>query len=206
MLLKILIYSYLNNTYSYRKIAQQLTENISFMWLNGSQALDFLTINDFRSICLKGRINELFTNVVRLMQEEGLVSLSKQYINGTKIEEYEEKLAICDERGSYSKTDQDATFMRMKEDHMKNGQLKPAYNVQISTKNQFITHFGIYQRPGDTSLLIPYIEAFKQCYGLDRLTSHTVIADAGYGSEQNYEYMAQERITGYVKYNYFHME
>lgn len=296
MLLKILIYGYLNNIYSSRKIAQQLTENIPFMWLSGSQTPDFRTINDFRGKRLKGRINELFANIVRLMQEEGLVSLSKQYIDGTKLEsasnrytfvwrksvekhkprlqehilevfdiieksisgdnsagietelngldsntlrerlsrltsrleqtskpvkkalselenkllpklqEYEQKLSLCGERNSYSKTDTDATFMRMKEDHMGNGQLKPAYNVQISTENQIITHFGIYQRPGDTALLLPYIKAFKQRYGLDGLTSHTVIADAGYGSEQNYEYMEQEGITGYVKYNYFHME
>ena len=96
--------------------------------------------------------------------------------------------------------------MRVKEDHMKNGQLKPAYNVQISTENQIITHFGIYQRPGDTALLIPNLESFKQRYGLRDLCAHTVVADSGYGSEQNYEYMEQEDITAHVKYNYFHKE
>ena len=296
MLLKILIYGYLNNIYSSRKIAQQLTENIPFMWLSGRQRPDFRTINDFRSKRLKGRIHDLFTHIVRLMSEEGFVSLTTQYIDGTKLEgasnrytfvwrksiekhkprleehirevfdiiekaieedntsacastltgmsseelrerltrltsrldtpgkvvkkaceelenkllpklqEYEEKLAICGERNSYSKTDTDATFMRMKEDHMKNGQLKPAYNVQISTTNQIITHFGIYQRPGDTALLIPYLEAFKERYGLKNLNNHIVVADAGYGSEQNYEYLEKEGTTAYVKYNYFHME
>lgn len=296
MLLKILIYGYLNNIYSSRKIAQQLTENIPFMWLSGRQTPDFRTINDFRSKRLKGRIDTLFANVVRLMCEEGFVSLTTQYIDGTKLEcasnrytfvwrksvekhkprleahirevfdlieqaiaadniitteavisdmssqelrerlerltahlntpskpvrkacheletrllpklqEYEEKLTVCGERNSYSKTDPDATFMRMKEDHMKNGQLKPAYNVQISTENQIITHFGIYQRPGDTALLIPYLESFKEAYSLRNLNGHTVIADSGYGSEQNYEYLGQQNITGYVKYNYFHME
>lgn len=86
MLLKILIYGYLNNIYSSRKIAQQLTENIPFMWLSGRQTPDFRTINDFRSKRLKGRINELFSSVVRLMQEEGFVSLTTQYIDGTKLE------------------------------------------------------------------------------------------------------------------------
>lgn len=123
-----------------------------------------------------------------------------------KLQEYEEKLDILGERNSYSKTDHDATFMRLKEDHMKNGQLKPAYNVQISTENQIITHFGIYQRPGDTALLIPYLESFKQRYGLSDLCAHTVVADSGYGSEQNCEYMEQEDITDHVKYNYFHKE
>lgn len=78
--------------------------------------------------------------------------------------------------------------------------------MQISTADQVITHFGIYQRPGDTALLIPYLEPFKERYGLKNLNDHVVVADAGYGSEQNYEYMEKEEITGYVKYNYFHME
>lgn len=73
-------------------------------------------------------------------------------------------------------------------------------------KNQIITHFGIYQRPGDTALLTPYLEAFKERYGLEHLNTHVVVADAGYGSEENYEYLEKEKITGYVKYNYFHME
>lgn len=90
-----------------------------------------------------------------------------------KLQEYEEKLDILDERNSYSKTDHDATFMRMKKDRMKNGQLKPANNVQISTENQIITHFGIYQHSGDTALLIPYLESFKQRYGLSDFYSHT---------------------------------
>ena len=55
--------------------------------------------------------------------------------------------------------------MRMKEDAMKNGQLKPAYNLQISTENQFITHFGVFQKAGDTTTLIPHLESFKENYG-----------------------------------------
>jgi hypothetical protein len=107
------------------------------------------------------------------------------------------------ERNSYSKTDPDATFMRMKEDHMRNGQLKPAYNVQISTENQFITHYGIYQRPGDTATLIPHLESFRKMYGTQ---SEAVVADAGYGSEHNYEYFLNHGITPFVKYSYFHLE
>ena len=65
------------------------------------------------------------------------------------MKEYEEKLEIAGERGSYSKTDKDATFMRMKEDAMNNGQTKPGYNVQIATENQFITNYGLYSSPTD---------------------------------------------------------
>ena len=81
--------------------------------------------------------------------------------NIAKMEEYDAKLETMGERNSYSKTDTDATFMRMKEDAMGNGQLKPAYNIQISTENQFITHYGIYQRPGDTATLISYLKSPK---------------------------------------------
>ena len=67
-----------------------------------------------------------------------------------------------EERSSYSKTDTDATFMRMKEDHMKNGQLKPAYNVQISTNKQFIASYSIHQKTTDTTTLIPHLEQHEK--------------------------------------------
>lgn len=115
------------------------------------------------------------------------------------MDKYARDLAIMEDRNSYSKTDHDATFMRMKENAMLNGQLKPGYNVQISTENQFIT----YQRPGDTLTLIPYMETFKDRYGKQ---SSVIVADSGYGSEQNYKYMFGENLTPYVKYNMFHKE
>ena len=77
-----------------------------------------------------------------------------------KLEEYEQKLEIMGDRNSYSNTDPDATFMRMKDDHMRNGQLKPAYNKQIGTENQFITHYDIYYNPRDTLTLITFLEGF----------------------------------------------
>lgn len=121
-----------------------------------------------------------------------------------KLEEYEQKLSdIGESRNSMSKTDKDATFMRMKEDHMMNGQLKPAYNVQISSENQFITHYGIYPNPTDTRVLPNYLERFKFRYSKQ---SQEVVADAGYGSEENYEYMENEEIEHYVKFNNFHVE
>lgn len=120
-----------------------------------------------------------------------------------RLERYESQQEILENRNSYSKTDTDATFMRMKEDHMKNGQLKPAYNPQISTENQFITHYSIHQTPGDTTTLKHHLEGFER---LHRRQSQTVVADAGYGSEENYEFMEQVGIEAFVKYNYFHME
>jgi transposase len=121
-----------------------------------------------------------------------------------KLREYEQRLNdIGEHRNSASKTDNDATFMRMKEDHMKNGQLKPAYNIQISTENQFITHYAPYQNPTDTRTFISFLEGFKQRYNQQ---STAVVADSGYGSEENYDYLEKEGIEPYVKYSYFHKE
>ena len=75
------------------------------------------------------------------------------------MEKYEQQLQILGDRNSYSKTDPDAVFMRMKDDHMKNGQLKPAYNAQISTENQFITQYSIHQTTADTVTLASHLES-----------------------------------------------
>jgi transposase len=225
MLLKVLVYGYLCNIYSSRKLEDAVRENIPFMWLAGMNTPDHHTINRFRSERLKENIKELFSQVVLLLAEAGMISLKEVYTDGTKIEanankytfvwgksikhsksnmvrqldelwrytqqvsqlefsepepdfgslgpvelevaikrisqnlkaadvedqeikkksmqklnyakkhwpgkliEYAEKERLLGERNSYSKTDPDATFMRMKEDHMKNGQLKAGYTI-----------------------------------------------------------------------------
>lgn len=78
---------------------------------------------------------------------------------GPKLSEYETKERIAGSRGSYSKTDTDATFMRMKDDHMGNGQLKAAYNIQVGTSGQYIIDATIHQRPGDTACAIVNISS-----------------------------------------------
>ncbi len=155
--------------------------------------------------------NELRKRIAQIKQsdnaqEKPVKKLVKELENKhlPKLEEYEQKLEdIGEQRNSCSKTDKEATFMRMKEDHMKNGQLKPAYNVQISTENQFITHYGIYQNPTDTRTFIDYLTGFHQRYNKQ---SKEVVADSGYGSEENYEHLEKEQIEHYVKFNYFHAE
>lgn len=119
------------------------------------------------------------------------------------MQEYERHLETMDERNSYSKTDPNVTFMHMKEDHMRNGQLKPRYNLQISTENQFITNYTFYHNPSNTLTLIPFL-----LYGRIRYFRFMkeVCADAGYGSEENYEFMERFGISAHVKYNYFHVE
>ena len=120
-----------------------------------------------------------------------------------KLQEYDNHLDTLQDRNSYSKTDKDATFMRMKEDAMRNGQTKPGYNLQIGTENQFITDFALFPNPTDTLIMIPFLQSFSGRY--DRL-AHTVVADSGYGSEENYRFMSENGMEAYVKYNYFHME
>jgi len=103
----------------------------------------------------------------------------------SKKSEHEEQMEKFDKRNSYAKSDEDATFMRIKEDPMMNGQLKPAYNVQIATNNQFITGIGMFQNPTDTRTLIPFIKQLEENHTL----GDVVVADAGYGSENNYQYL-----------------
>lgn len=128
-------------------------------------------------------------------------ALEKDFIPRAEKYEYQEK--TFKGRNSYSKTDEDATFMRMKEDHMKNGQLKPGYNVQMGTENQFVIGYSIHQRPGDTGCLKAHLENLRAWLGE---YPEMVIADAGYGSEENYDYLQERKIPAYIKYNTFHYE
>lgn len=295
MLLKVLVFGYLSNIYSSRKLESAVKENIYFMWLTGMEKPDHNTINRFRSDRLKGVIKNVFSQVVLLMVESGHVDMKRVYTDGTKIEsaanrytfvwgkrikgsreriakqleelwnytqqiakeelsdttptsfdstdpdavrktieqidealkdkpvdkkikqkvnyakknwpdkldQYNKDEEILGDRSSYSKTDNDATFMRMKEDHMMNGQLKPGYNTQISTSDQIIINYTIHQNPGDTITLKPHLESFKQEYGF--LPSE-LTADAGYGSEENYEYLEANNVEAFVKYNHFDRE
>jgi hypothetical protein len=118
-------------------------------------------------------------------------------------EKYEVQEKTFQGRNSYSKTDVDATFMRLKEDHLHNSQLKPCYNIQMGTQNQFIIGYSIHQRAGDTSCLKPHLEHVKAWLGE---YPESLIADAGYGSEENYAYLEDNHIPAFVKYNNFHYE
>lgn len=113
-----------------------------------------------------------------------------------RIEKYKESLGICGKRKSYSKTDTDATFMRMKEDPMRNGQLKPGYNVQIGVESEYIVGVGHFPNPSDTTTLIPFLERLQNGCGRKY---QNVIADAGYSSEENYTYLENKKINAYIK-------
>ena len=292
MLLKVLVYGYLNNSYSSRRMEAALKENIHFMWLSGMNKPDHNTINRFRSERLKDVVKTVFGKVVELLVEAGHLSLKEVFTDGTKIEaqanrytfvwgkaiktskaRMEEQLAelwayaeqvaaeelkdeapesfapvsanqvkrvidtidralegktiskkvkqklqyakkhwpenmkrykqqekLLGKRNSYSKTDTDATFMRMKEDHMRNGQLKPAYNVQLSSHNQYIVNYSLHPNPTDTTTLKKHIDSFHALY---KRYPSVVVADAGYGSEENYQLLNNRNIEGYIKHNQF---
>jgi len=252
MLLKVMVFAYLNNIYSSRKTEIMVKENLPFMWLAGMNKPDHNTINRFRSEKLKDVLKQVFKQIVLLLADPGLVDLKEQYIDGTKIEananrftfvwgnsiktnkeriknqlnelwnyaltvaqqelndsagiefnevsaekikqtiekidkalkgkpvdrkvrqklnyarkkwpgaleKYKQQEQTLKGRKSFSKTDNDATFMRMKDDYMQNGQLKPGYNLQISTNNQIITNYSLHLKPADTNTLIPHIEQY----------------------------------------------
>lgn len=150
---------------------------------------------------LKKRIAQINRENLSKEEKKAVKTLEEKHL--PKLQEYENHLEVLGERNSYSKTDKSATFMRMKDDHMQNGQLKPAYNLQISTENQFLTHFDFFANPTDTLTMVLFFEGWQQRYGC---TPQTAVADAGYGSEENYEFMEDNEIEAFVKYNYFHAE
>lgn len=130
-----------------------------------------------------------------------LHKIRKDYLPRAK--KYEQAQTIFQGRNSYSKTDQDATFMHMKEDHMKNGQLKPGYNVQAATTNQYVVDYALYPNPTDFRTLEPFLD---QMSILDKFTN--IIADAGYGSESNYEMLENkfDKHEYYIPYSLYEKE
>lgn len=289
MLLKVLVLAYVSNIYSSRAIAAACQEHLAFMWISANARPDHNTINRFRSDRLKKIFKEIFTQIVILLAEKGVLSLSKEvFVDGTKIEananrytfvwakgiktqkeklkkqldelwayaeevakeelkaapppsieqikaeelaqtiqainealkdkeidkrvkqklkkaekewparieKYNKQEEILDGRGSYSKTDTDATFMRTKEDHLKNGQLKPSYNYQIATHNQYIVEYSIDQSPNDVNTLSTTIKNYQASYDL---LPKMVVADAGYSSEENYHYLEQKEVKACIK-------
>jgi transposase len=118
----------------------------------------------------------------------------EEYIS--RIEGYEASLGKMKNRNSYSKTDTDSTFMRMKEDHMMNGQLKPAYNVQIDSEGGYVVGVLLSQERSDVNTLIPFLDQIHENLPV---MFNSLTADSGYESEQNYKYLRSKGITAYIK-------
>ncbi len=111
-------------------------------------------------------------------------------------ERYNLSKKLFSKRNSYSKTDPDATFMHMKDDHMRNGQLKPAYNVQIAVESEYVTGVGIFDDRNDIATLIPMLNNMQEKIGRKYLN---IIADSGYESEENYLYLESNKQNPYIK-------
>ena len=155
-------------------------------------------------------LGKILKKLYRIKDEEGIefvhgvghrktqlqkhIELMEEYT--ARLQEYSKKLRILGSRNSYSKTDHDATFMRMKEDSMMNGQLKPAYNLQLGVDSGYISWLTLSPRPTDTMTLIPFLR------GMETSLHHkypVVVADAGYESEENYSFLENHGIVAMIK-------
>lgn len=123
----------------------------------------------------------------------------EQYLD--KLIEYKNHLeTMGTDRNSYSRTDKDATFMHMKEDHMRNSQLKPGYNVQIGVSDEYILHLDVSSERNDYKTFIPFLEGFKRKYNF---YPKYPVADSGYGGLTNYRYLKLNEMELYTKYNMY---
>ena len=114
----------------------------------------------------------------------------------SRLKKYNQQIHICGGRNSYSKTDHDAAFMRMKEDAMGNGQLKPAYNLQHGVDSEYITWLTIGPQPTDTTTLIPFLKDAQEHL---KFKYKNITADAGYESEENYVFLEANGQLSYIK-------
>ena len=128
-----------------------------------------------------------------------------QYFQGrTCYDEISQKLCVCGpERNSYSRTDRDATFMRMKRDYMGNDQLLPAYNVQIGVADEYIAVMDVQQYRSDMDCFVPLLERFRIQYGF---YPGYPVADAGYGSYNNYLYCRDHEMELFMKFPMYEKE
>ena len=308
MMLKILMYGYIRRKYSSRQIAEAVQCDIKFIWLAGGNKPTRNVINSFRKDKMKIIMEDVFVELLMMLEKKGYINTEEYFVDGTKIEanankytfvwkkaieQYKEKLQkqvhelmkdidnlndeedkiypdkeikpeeitpeeleefakklseklntgiekqkskeekekdkkvkkiinkinkdfkprlekynkdleiIGENRNSYSKTDKEATFMHMKEDHMKNGQLKPGYNIQVGSCNGFVVNWSTHQNRSDNGTLIPHYERYKRFF--NKLPASTT-ADSGYGNQENYEYLEKNNIKNYIKYPLYHKE
>ena len=308
MMLKILMYGYIRKRYSSRLIAEAVKCDIKFIWLAGGNKPTRNVINSFRKDKMKIIMEDVFVELLVVLEKKGYINTEEYFVDGTKIEanankytfvwkkavekyraklqekvhelmkdidnlndeedkiypdreikpeeitpeeleefskrlsdklneglekqkskeektkdkkvkkiinkinkdfkprleKYNKDLEIMGEnRNSYSKTDHDATFMHMKEDHMRNGQLKPGYNIQVGSCNGFVVNWSTHQNRNDNGTLIPHYERYQRFFG--KLPDSTS-ADSGYGNQENYEFLKKNNIENYIKYPLFHKE
>ena len=150
--------------------------------------------NHCRQECKKQKIVFVYGSGKRKTEVQREYEKYEEWLE--KLNSYEKHLAVMGERNSYAKTDPDATFMRMKEDHMRNGQLKPAYNIQCASSGYFIVGSYASHHPSDRYTLPLFVEKLTKSYGklMDK-----IVADAGYESEENYVYLEKKGLRAFIK-------
>ena len=294
IMLKIMLYAYMNRVYSSREIESRCRRDINFMWLlEGYASPDHNTISRFRKDRLNGKLEPLFDQFIIRLHEEREVLFENVFIDGTKIEanankysfvwkktteklearlpektktllenintefgtcftlneddasldvlryaaayltekkmslgitfvqgigkrktelqrlteqvldilekkeRYQDYMDTFNGRNSFSKTDRDATFMHMKEDYMRNAQLKPGYNFQIAVENGYVVGFDISEERNDIYTLIPMLEKLEKNFPSSKFQN--IVCDAGYESEENYNYLDKNDYNSFIK-------
>lgn len=129
----------------------------------------------------------------RKTEEQRKYELLEEWLD--KLSKYKNHLDLMGERNSYSKTDNDATFMRLKDDHMKNGQLKPAYNIQCATNGGYVVDIEGFSNPADMRTLPPFMDILIRKYDTK---IERIVADSGYESEENYLYLKEKQIKPFI--------
>lgn len=153
------------------------------------------------------RLKRLYKQLKRLQQQQGLVFVhgkgtrkkplqraieeTETYLS--RLKTYNAQKHILGERNSFSKTDHEATFMRMKEDHMRNGQLKPGYNVTIAVDSEYMLAIRACEERSDMQTFIPIMESIKD------LGYSKPVADAGFESEENYSWCEANGQLAFIK-------
>ena len=156
----------------------------------------------FIDFCISMKVSVRLRSLAKKAQEVLPFEKLKEYLS--KLNEYVEKIQICgDGRNSYSKTDHSATFMRIKKDYMGNDQLLPAYNVQVGVADEYIAVVDVNQYRSDMDCFIPLMNKFHDIYGF---YPKYPVADAGYGSYNNYIFCEQNGLEKYMKFPMFKKE
>ena len=219
-LLKVILFAFMENGYeSLRKIEKLCKTDIRFMWLlQDEPPPSHMTIDNFMNNVLNGKIEEILKQYIQLCgfdpasavrgrghhktPEQRYYDKLTSYI--ARLKKYAEHIKICgNERNSYSKTDHDATFMRMKKDYMGNDQLLPGYNIQFGVCDEYIAVYDVKQYASDMDCFKPLMEKFHRIYG--KYPEYPV-TDAGYGSFNNYLYCEEHGMGKYMKFTMYEKE
>ncbi len=178
-----------------------------------AEEINKLYFTDFKvlSASADSDIYRMITFLEKQMQDQGIervIGSGKKKSNEQKILdalldyrerqlEYEQRKEILGDRNSYSKTDTDATFMRMKDDHMRNGQLKPGYNIQLAISAEYAVGVGLFSNRNDMGTLIPMLSNMSKYVPTVKIIHLT--ADSGYESEENYIYLENIGVKSFIK-------